>query len=188
VNHTIAAAAARGAVEPRVLSRRVFEEQALAAGLADSPANLVTPGSANYDWAVLHHHLDRLQLHGHPMTPAALEGETPAESRLQVPFGEHCDAGRRHTALAYILRTPQAGGHWIALLPPESIGEEGGAGNAAVLCDSLHPAPFRLSQPETEELLTACAMENAASRADNANAANARWACFLIADEGVPLV
>ena len=112
-----------------------------------------------------------------PLTPAELQGDTPAESRLQLPFTEHIVAGRRHTAVAYILRTPQAGGHWIALLPPDSLGEEAHAGHAAVLCDSLSPAPFRLSQPETEELLTACAMENAARRADNANAANSRWAC-----------
>ena len=72
------------------------------------------------------------------MTPAALEGETPAESRLQVPFGEHCDAGRRHTALAYILRTPQASGHWVALLPQESIGEEGDAGTCATRCTRRH--------------------------------------------------
>ncbi len=90
--------------------------------------------------------------------------------------------------MSYILRTPQAGGHWVALVPPEAIGEERHPGEAAILCDSLQPAPFRLSQPEAEELLTACAMENAAARAQDGNAANARWACFLITDAGVPLL
>ncbi len=90
-------------------------------------------------------------------------------------------------ALAYILRTPQAGGHWIALLPPETVAEESGPTTVAVLCDSLETAPFLLSQPETEDLLTACVMDNAASLASDANAAATRWACFLITDEGEDL-
>ena len=188
VNHTLAAAAARGGVAQRVLSRRAFEEQALAAGIADSPANLVTPGHANYDWAVLHHHLGRANLRATPMTPDELQGDTPANCRLQLPFVEHCDAGRRHTAVAYILRTPQSGGHWITLLPPESLGEDSHSGNASILCDSLQPAPFRLSHPETEGLLTVCALQNAAAREQDGNAANSRWACFLVTDEGVPIV
>ena len=142
-------------------------------------ANLGTPGSANYDWAVLHHHLGRANLRATPMTPHELQGETPADCRLQLPFVEHYDAGMRHTALAYILRTPQSGGHWITLLPPETLGDESHPDNTSILCDSLQPAPFRLSQPETENLLTTCALHNAE--------AHAQWACFLVTDEGVPI-
>ena len=94
----------------------------------------------------------------------------------------------RHTALAYILRTPQSGGHWITLLPPETLGDESHPATTSILCDSLQPAPFRLSQPETEALLTACALHNAEAQAHDGNAASAQWACFLITDEGVPIV
>ena len=90
--------------------------------------------------------------------------------------------------MAYILRTPldtpEAGGHWIALLPVEVLGHETCMDRAALLCDSLLPHPFYLSSAETESRLTTCAIANAADLQYNENAVHSSWACFLITDEG----
>ena len=184
VNHAIAGAAACGAARALVLRRDVFEAQALAAGIADDPAHLITQGSANYDWAVLHYHLGEQRLQAMPMTPADLQGETAGESRLLKPFSDYYTAEGSFLAVAYILRTPQAGGHWITIVPPMAINDEPMLGVASILCDSLLPTPFALSPSETEDLLTACALECAAGREDNEHGANVRWACFLVTYEG----
>ena len=65
-----------------------------------------------------------------------------------------------------------------------AINDEPMLGVASILCDSLLPTPFALSPSETEDLLTACALECAAGREDNVHGANVRWACFLVTDEG----
>ena len=125
---------------------------ALNVGIADHPAHLVQPGGANYDISVLNYHLGLQGLRSHPMTPAALEGTVPSESRLVQPFQNLLVAGRRFRSVGYVLRTPQVGGHWIALLPPIVLGLPSDSAIAGVLCDSLEAVPFQLKSHEIEEL------------------------------------
>jgi len=153
-------------------SKKPFVESALTAGLGDAPENLVQPGGDNYDWSVLHHNLDVAGLASHPLPPGSLE------TRLQSPFATHYAEGYSYDAVAYILRTPQSGGHWVALLPPVVLGMEAAAGVAAVLCDSLQPEPFIFTVDETEALLTACALEGV--RADTGFGHDITWGAFLI--------
>ena len=69
-------------------------------------------------------------------------------------------------------------------MPPQALGEVPDDTCAAVLCDSLYPVPFSVSQPEVEELLTACALDNADRIGTDPNAFSAEWACFLVAGPG----
>ena len=119
-----------------------------------------------------------------PMSPSELQGDTPETSRLQALFAPCVANGLFHRACAYTLRTLQCGGHWIALLPPSCLGMHASDASAAVLCDSLHRAPFLLSQPEAEDLLTACAIENIDSLENDALGRASRWGCFLVGDVG----
>ena len=159
--------------------------QALAAGLADAPGNLIQPGGANYDWSVLHANLMTQGLVSHPMAPGDLQGSTAANSRLTNPWVP-LDLGINgyFQAVAYILRTPQAGGHWIALLPADMVSPEVGAGSASVLCDSLIPHPFLLSLGETEDLLTTCAIEGCTRMRHDAFGHRINWGCFLVTAGG----
>ena len=151
---------------------KTFVTNALTAGLGDSAENLVQPGGANFDWSVLHHNLERAGLASHPLPPESVE------SRLQEPFVDHFVRDSAFTAVAYILRTPQSGGHWVALLPPRVLGLEASVSSAAVLCDSLQPAPYILTLTDTEDLLTACAMEGV--RANVGFGYDLAWGAFLI--------
>ena len=177
VNHALASAASLGLTSnPAALNLVTFENNALSAGIADSPENLVQPGGANYDWSVLHANLDLNGLASHPMAPAGLEG------RLQGPFEDFFCEGAAFRSAAYILRTPQAGGHWIALAHPSVLGLAYSEALAAVLCDSLQPSPFLLTLPETEDLLTACALEGI--RSDGGFGHDIQWGCFLVTGPG----
>ena len=153
-------------------SKNPFVNNALTAGLGDAPENLVQPGGANYDWSVLHHNLDTAGLASHPLPPGSVE------RRLQNPFERHYAEGYSYDAVAYILRTPQCGGHWVALLPPVVLGMQATARVAAVLCDSLYPEPFLFTVEHTEDLLTACALEGV--RADAGFGHDITWGVFLI--------
>ena len=59
--------------------------------------------------------------------------------------------------------------------------------SAAVLCDSMCPHPFMLTQSETEDLLTACAIEGSMCELGDAYGHNIRWGCFLVTDSGSAL-
>ena len=83
------------------------------------------------------------------------------------------------------MQTPQAGGHWIAILPMETVGLAANQAQAAILCDSLEKKPYQLSHPELEDLLTSCAIANTEDRRVNANAINPQWASFLVTDTGI---
>jgi len=160
-------------------SAAAFVDSALIANLGDAPENLVQPGGANYDWSVLHHNLEISGLASHPLPPDLLQ------VRLAAPFANHVAADRSYAAVAYILRTTQGGGHWIALLPPSSLGLQAGETVAAVLCDSLQPAPYVLTFAEAEDLLTACALEGV--RADAGFGHDLTWGAFLISAQGQAL-
>ena len=179
VNHALAAARPLGLAVRGFWSQQAFVDSALTAGLADAAANLVQPGGANYDWSVLHYNLERSGLASHPLPPGAVE------TRLQSPFATHYAEGSSYEAVAYVLRTPQAGGHWVALLPPAVLDMEASDEVAAVLCDSLYAEPFLLSADDTEELLTACALEGV--RADAGFGHNIAWGAFLITAPAVAL-
>ena len=122
------------------------------------------------------------------MTPAALQGDTPATARLQRPFSDLYFENMRFRSVGYLLRTPQCGGHWIAVLPSIVLGVAESYAVAGVLCDSLESAPFHLPEHDLEDLLTACALEGAAlEAAADPNARNLRWGCFLVTDSGEAL-
>ena len=55
------------------------------------------------------------------MDPATLQGDTPEDARLEHPFADLIENQVRYRSAGYILRTPQAGGHWIALLHPAAL-------------------------------------------------------------------
>ena len=82
-----------GIVGASIKTRTASETEAVTANIADSPEHLITPGSANYDWAVIGHHLDKAHLSGMPMTPLELQGTTPENARLQAPFSPHAVEG-----------------------------------------------------------------------------------------------
>ena len=178
VNHALASASSLGLPAAPPFPVGAFEANALAAALGDAAANLMQPGGANYDWAVLQRNLELAGMTSHPMLPETLQ------TRLPEPFANFFDAAASYVAAAYVLRTPQAGGHWIALVHPTTVGMVCDDGLAAVLCDSLLPAPFLLSLPETEDLLIACALEGV--RPDAGFGHNLEWGCFLVTGPAAP--
>jgi len=145
VNHLLVASAAAGITEPVLLNRGLFEHLAINAGIADDDANLIQPGGANYDVSVLSYHLDRQGLRSHPMLPETLEG------RLQYPFQDLLAHGLRFRSVGYLLRLPQCGGHWIAVLPPVVLDAVADDAVVGVLCDSLEEVPFELRGPNLED-------------------------------------
>ena len=178
VNHALTAASALQIATLPLWDVRAFEENALTAGLGDAPENLVQPGGSNYDWSVLHCNLQLAGLASHPMPPAALE------SRMLSPFALHYGDGFSYAPAAYILRTPQSGGHWIALLPPSVLNLEVSEAATSVLCDSLESIPYVFTFAETENLLTACALEGV--RADAGFGHDISWGAFLITGPAMP--
>ena len=100
------------------------------------------------------------------------------------PFAPHHSDGFIYTPAAYILRTPQSGGHWIALLPPSVLKADASEARVSVLCDSLQSRPYVLTFAETEDLLTACALEGV--RADAAFGHDISWGAFLITGPAMP--
>ena len=54
----------------------------------------------------------------------------------------------------------------------------------AILCDSMKPVPFLLTFEETEDLLTACALEAVERLNNDAFGHDITWGCFLITDAG----
>ena len=178
VNHALAAASELKIARPILWDVEAFEENALTAGLGDAPENLVQPGGSNYDWSVLHCNLQIAGLASHPLPPAALE------PLMMAPFATHYSEGFSYAPVAYILRTPQCDGHWIALLPPGALGLDASEAATAVLCDSLQAVPYVLTLTETEHLLTACALEG--MRADAGFGHDISWGAFLITGPAMP--
>ena len=172
VNHALSAASDLGIAVKALFAVGPFETNALQAGLGDAPENLVQPGGANYDWSVLHHNLQLAGLASHPLPPDSMEW------RCTDFFGDHNAEGQCYTAAAYILRTPQCGGHWVALLPPSVLSLQASGSCAAVLCDSLQSEPFVLTTSDTDDLLTACALEGVCANSGFGNALT--WGAFLI--------
>ena len=185
VNHLAAVSARlRRAASRPALTQRRFEDRGLEARVGDDAANLRQPGgAANYDFAVLHANLGPCGLACFPMTPADLEGtagkmSVVAGGRFENLFGDHIIAEGSYRVAGYLLRIPQHGGHWIALVPAESA--EDRAASRALLCDSMLPAPLLLRPDEAAQLLTAAAFDAAGARHFNGNAFNAQWGCFLV--------
>ena len=173
VNHLLVSAAELGHYEV-VLSQGGFEKAAIDDGHA------VTPGAENYELSVLTCNLEKVGLRTHPMTPSDLQGFSSESCRLLHPFSHFDFNGMRFRCVGYLLRTPQCGGHWIALLPSDVLGGAAMHDTAGVLCDSLYATPYALSAQEIEELLTACALLSA----EDPNAPSIEWGCFLITDAG----
>ena len=75
-------------------------------------------------------------------------------------------------SVAYLLRLPSHGGHWISILSP------GTNFPLPLLCDSLYSKPFDILPEEIEQLLQASAIDAAHCSID---AFRAEWGCFLAA-------
>ncbi len=58
------------------------------------------------------------------------------------------------------------------------MGMEYSEGLASVLCDSLRPQPFQLTLPETDDILTACALEGVPEGLGFGH--GIQWGCFLV--------
>ena len=188
VNHLIAGAAVQRVAARRVLHKTEFEANALAADQGDARANLIQPGGANYDISVLNVNLATQGLLSHPMTPETLQGNTVDTSRVTSPFSDYISENRVFKCVGYLVRTPQAGGHWIAVLQPRAIDVEANGSCAALICDSLVKAPVQVAASELEHVLMACAVEGLhRTAAGDAHAAHIAWACFLISDAGEAL-
>ena len=56
--------------------------------------------------------------------------------------------------IAFLVRTPASGGHWIALLAFPRVWGFETANAAALLCDSLHPSPYYARFVDAEDILT----------------------------------
>ena len=87
-------------------------------------------------------------------------------------FGIHTHAENVFQTIAYLLRIPSHGGHWIAIL------SSGTNCPLPLLCDSLYSEPFDIIPEETEQLLQASAIDAAHCSID---AFRAEWGCFLAA-------
>ena len=93
------------------------------------------------------------------------------------------DFDERFESLAYLLRLPTAGGHWIAVLNPHlvlPVTSQDHPEVAAILCDSLYAQPFGINSTEMSELLLACAMESASTQSMNDPTFTPEWCCFLV--------
>ena len=184
VDH-VSAAAANARHEPHRPTTRVdFERRGREARVGVHAAQLMQPGGANYDFAVLHTNAQASGVSLFPMSPADLEGTAERASvvaggRFENLLGDHMVREGAFRAAGYILRIPEHNGHWIALVPPTDAGDRN-AGRA-LLCDSLYPRPFLLENGDAQLLLTAAAFDGAAARQFNPNAFNAQWGCFLAA-------
>ena len=99
-----------------------------------------------------------------------------AGSRLTDPFADHVIREGAYAAHGYVLRHPNHGGHWLSLLPTHFAGASNNPDTVALLCDSLYPAPFELTQEQTEQLLQASALDAATSLSDF----NSDFGCFLV--------
>ena len=90
------------------------------------------------------------------------------------PFANHTLPDGYQKPVGYLLRIPSHGGHWITLLPSKVVDPKSPA--CALLCDSLYPAPFLLTNMETQELLQAFAIDASTSQHDY----NPDFVCFLV--------
>ena len=124
------------------------------------------PGGSNYDIAVLHTNLRAYNIYLFPLSPQDLE------NRLVDPFGTHTTADGVFQSIAYLLRLPSHGGHWISLLSASP------SCPLPLLCDSLYSSPFEITTEEIEQLLQASAIDAAHCSID---AFTAEWGCFLAA-------
>ena len=129
------------------------------------------PGGSNYDIAVLHTSLMAHDIHLFPLTPKDLE------ARLVDPFGIHTTAEGVLQSIAYLLRLPSHGGHWISLLSSGTNLE------FPLLCDSLYSKPVDMIPEKIEQLLQASAIDAAHCSID---AFTAGWGCFLAAVSSWP--
>ena len=143
-----------------------FRGSGTAAAIGDREVNLMQPGGSNYDIAVLHTNLMAYDIHLFPLSPQDLE------SKLVNPFGTHATAQGVFQSIAYLLRLPSHGGHWISLL------SSGANFPLPLLCDSLYSRPFEITTEEIEQLLQASAIDAAHCSID---AFTAEWGCFLAA-------
>ena len=172
VNHILAAVYYTSHGPAHFLSRQAFEHAALQAHLGDASYNLIQPGAANYDWAVLHTNFNLRNLYTTPLAPEDLE--THADAVFSPPTVQHTAPTR-----GYVLRTPQAGGHWIALLPATAMAPiQLPTNTAAILCDSLQTVPFALSAGDVEQLLLTAAVAQLEAHENRLD-----WAVFAITTE-----
>ena len=166
VNHLLACSPC-----PRVLHKDEFEQCGLRAGIGDSAEKLLESRTGSYKVAVLQANLGARNLSLFAMTAADIE------SRFDEPFCQHVMPTGIHKVVGYLVRVPLHGGHWITLLPGRVVWLPVASSAEAVLCDSMHPQPFLLSQEETKQLLQACASDAATAECHSTTG----FVCFLVA-------
>ena len=156
---------------PITCTREAFENVAMSSNLGDAPDQLMEPTSGNYDVAVLMANFTSAGAAVIPMAPDDIQ------SRLGDVFSNYESVQGVFKTVAYLLRIPCSGGHWLCALNgcllPESSFEQ----VPALLCDSLYRAPHRISLSQVEYLITICAYEHA-QRASTQDFCP--WHCFLI--------
>ena len=166
VNHLLACSPC-----PRVLHKDEFEQCGLRAGIGDSAEKLLDSRTGNYEFAVLRANLGARNLSVFPMTAADIE------SRFDEPFCQHVMLTGAPKLVGYLVRVPLHGGHWITLLPGRVVRLPFASSAQAVLCDSMHPQPFLVSQEETKQLLQACASDAATGECQFTTG----FVCFVVA-------
>ena len=167
-NHVMAGVCALQRTRFRPTCQAAFENLALQARLGDSAGNLVEP----YDVSVLTINFTSRSVTMFPLLPEEIQ------ERLPVPFAPHSEPQGVYEAIAYIIRTPQHGGHWIAAIRPLSDLSRQQPPSLAWLCDSMYPTPHVLPLEGLSALLTICACE--AAHGDDFGRASS-WRCFLVA-------
>ena len=165
VNHLLFADAEAGGCSWAALSKSKLEAVALETRLGDAQHHLFNEGGSCYDIGVLTANCTRLGLSLFPLTPMDIEGSDgkmsmTAGGRLQNPFGDFVLHEGCYRVVGYLLRLPSHGGHWVSILPASAC-EPLADSRAGILCDSLYKRPFGLYAEQLEQLLQACALQQA---------------------------
>ena len=165
VNHLLAVAA-----EPVILTQSEFEQVAIDANLPDNPSDLIEPGGSNYELRVLTTNLEQRGIACSVMTADDI-------TERQQPFVNYSLPEGYLKPFGYLLRIPSYGGHWITLLRNNS--EDMKPDDGPLLCDSLLPTPFLLTEAETRMLLLAFAIDACSTQ----NEYTPDFVCFLVGTE-----
>ena len=163
VNHLLQASP-----DPVILTKSEFEQIGQVA--TTTGENNFEAGGSNYELRALTINLEQRGIACSPMTLDDITVRKLPFLNYRLPSGYLKPFG-------YLLRIPSYGGHWITLLRNNS--EDMRPDDGPLLCDSLLPAPFVLTEAETRKLLLAFAIDACTTQ----NEYTPDYVCFLVGTE-----
>ena len=173
-NHALAAASLSRNRPFHAVPQSRFEQTARSARVGDGMANLLEPGTGNYDVAVLSANFSGVGLAMIPLTPSDIE------LRLNAAFASHTTPEGLFTVPAYLFRGPMHGGHWFVVAAPGVHSDTSSSVVCPVLCDSIYPRPHLVSMSDFDSILAIWASKLAwASSGD----VHCEWRCFLVGQQ-----